>query len=139
MARKIHHLGIAVSDAAEVEKVFTLLLGAPPYHTEDVPAQKARTVCYRVGESILELTSPMSDDSTVAKFLSKRGEGLHHVAIEVDDIVAEMERLRKAGFQLVSDTPGTGAGGVLVAFIHPRSTRGVLVELVQPVRDAKAP
>jgi len=129
MIKKIHHLGIAVRDIRESEKLFTQLLGVSPHHVEDVKSQEAKIVSYRIGEVTVELTAPTSDDSPIARFIAKRGEGLHHVAFEVDDIYSEMDRLRRGGFHLVTEVPEIGAEDTQIAFLH-KSTSGVLVELV---------
>ncbi|MGC9091969.1 MAG: methylmalonyl-CoA epimerase [Bacteroidota bacterium] len=123
-------MGIAVRNIRESERLFTQLLGVSPYHVEDVKSQEAKIVSYRIGEVTVELTAPTSDDSPIARFIAKRGEGLHHVAFVVDDIHSEMDRLRRGGFHLVTEAPEIGAESTQIAFLHPKSTGGVLVELV---------
>ncbi len=131
MSKRISHIGIAVKSIEESSKIFSALLNAEREGTETVPDQKVRLAIYHVGDSSLELTEPTSPDSPIAKFIEKRGEGVHHLSIEVDDIKAELTRLRAAGFQLIDERPRKGAGGTSIAFIHPKSTNGILVELCQ--------
>lgn len=130
-ARRIDHLGIAVKDLAAARATFEALLGSPPLGEETVASEKVRVAFFRTGESAFELLEPTSPDSAVAKFLEKRGEGIHHVCLAVDDIDREVARLRAAGFQFVGDAPRPGAGGARVAFVHPKSAGGILVELSQ--------
>ncbi len=131
MSKRISHIGIAVKSIEESSKIFSALLNAEREGTETVPDQKVRLAIYHVGDASLELTEPTSPDSPIAKFIEKRGEGVHHLSIEVDDIKAELTRLRAAGFQLIDERPRKGAGGTSIAFIHPKSTNGILVELCQ--------
>lgn len=128
-ARKIDHLGIAVRDLAAASKRFELLLGAKPGGEEEVPTEHVKVKFFSVGESRFELLEPTSPTSAIAKFLEKRGEGIHHVCLSVDDVAAEVVRLRADGFEFVGEAPRPGAGGHKVAFIHPRSAGGILVEL----------
>jgi methylmalonyl-CoA/ethylmalonyl-CoA epimerase len=128
---RLTHVGIAVRDGSVSSRLFEVLLGSQPGHREEVADQKVRTVLFDVGSAGLELLEPTSAESTVAKFIDKRGEGIHHLSFEVDDIQGEIERLRSAGFQMIDEKPRPGAGGYLVAFIHPKSTNGVLVEISQ--------
>jgi methylmalonyl-CoA epimerase len=128
-AQKIDHLGIAVRDLAAATKKFETLLGVPVGGTEEVPTESVRVAFLQVGESRVELLEPTSESSPIAKFLEKRGEGIHHVCLSVTDIKAEVERLRAAGLEFVGAAPRPGAGGHQVAFIHPRSAGGILVEL----------
>ena len=128
---KIEHLGIAVRELSKAQEVFNLLLNKEPYKMEQVEREKVNTLFYELGESKIELLESTDEDGTISKFIEKRGEGFHHVAIAVDDIVFEMARLKNAGFELLSDEPKTGADNKLICFLHPRSTGGLLIELCQ--------
>ena len=128
---KIEHLGIAVRDLSKAQEVFNLLLNKEPYKMESVEREKVNTLFYELGESKIELLESTAEDGTISKFIEKRGEGFHHVAIAVDDIVFEMTRLKNAGFELLSDEPKTGADNKLICFLHPRTTGGLLIELCQ--------
>jgi len=128
---KIEHLGIAVRELSKAQEVFNLLLNKEPYKMENVEREKVNTLFYELGESKIELLESTDKDGTISKFIEKRGEGFHHVAIAVDDIVLEMTRLKNAGFELLSDEPKTGADNKLICFLHPRSTGGLLIELCQ--------
>lgn len=136
-ARKIDHLGIAVHDLARAEPLFQALLGVAPAGREVVASEQVEVSFFRVGESAFELLMPTSPASPIAKALEKRGEGIHHVCLAVDDIEAEVARMRAAGFQFVGDAPRPGAGGCRVAFVHPKSAGGILVELSQPPPGGK--
>ena len=127
---KIDHLGIAVKSVA-VAKRFYEQLGLSVSAEETVPEEKVNLVMATVGESRLELLEPTSEDSTIAKFLAKRGEGLHHVALQVPDLASVVTRLKNDGVRLVSDEIKTGAGGHRYVFVHPSSAGGVLIELVE--------
>ena len=127
---KIDHLGIAVKSVATA-KAFYEKLGLPVSAEETVPAEKVNLVMATVGESRLELLEPTSEDSTIAKFLAKRGEGLHHVALQVPDLTSVVARLKNDGVRLVSDEIKIGAGGHRYVFVHPSSAGGVLIELVE--------
>ncbi len=126
---KISHIAIAVEDLETAKKAFETLLGNQVKSIEEVPDQKVRVGMIPVGESRLELAGPTDSSSTIAKFIQKRGEGIHHICFEVEDIRAELARLQASGFQLIDTEPRRGADGHLIAFIHPRTTGGVLVEL----------
>ncbi len=128
---KINHLGIATSGIDEALKFWADSLGLENVHTEIVEDQKVRVAMLPVGESRIELLEPTSPDSPISKFLEKRGGGIHHIAVEVDDIVAALERLKSQGARLIDEAPRLGAEGCLVAFVHPATTGGVLLELVQ--------
>ena len=128
---KIEHLGIAVRELSKAQEVFNLLLNKEPYKMEQVEREKVNTLFYELGESKIELLESTDGDGTISKFIEKRGEGFHHVAIAVDDIVFEMTRLKNAGFELLSDEPKSGADNKLICFLHPRSTGGLLIELCQ--------
>ncbi|MER3430871.1 MAG: methylmalonyl-CoA epimerase [Blastocatellia bacterium] len=130
---KIDHLGIATREIASALKFWEQALGLKAAQTEEVSDQKVRVAMLPAGESRIELLEPTSSDSPISKFLEKRGGGLHHVAIEVDDIRAALDRLRSEGFRLIDEEPRIGAGGCLIAFVHPTSAGGVLLELVQKI------
>lgn len=127
--KKIEHLGIAVEDLALANKLYTSLLGAAPYKQEVVESEGVTTSFFQIGESKIELLAATNPNSPIAKFLEKRGPGIHHIAYAVDDIKAEMKRLESEGFTLLSEEPKPGADGKMVAFLHPKSSGGVLVEL----------
>ena len=131
---KIEHIGIAVRDMAQSNDLFARLLGEACYKIETVEREKVKTSFFRVGESKIELLEASDPDSPIAKFIEKHGEGIHHIAFEVDDIRAEMTRLQNEGFTLLSDEPRPGADNKIVVFLHPKSANGVLVELVQTLR-----
>jgi len=128
---KIEHIGIAVKDLQASNLLFELLLGSPPYKTETVASEKVSTSFFMAGPNKIELLEATDPDSPVSKFIEKKGEGMHHIAFEVDDIISEMKRLKAAGFQLLSNEPKDGADNKLVCFIHPKSANGVLIELCQ--------
>jgi methylmalonyl-CoA epimerase len=126
----IHHLGVAVGDLDAAVEVYRALFGAHVEHRETVADQGVDACSLRVGESRVELLSPLGEDTPVGKFLAKRGPGMHHVAFEVDDVGSELDRLSAAGVQLIDERPRRGMFGLDVAFIHPEATGGVLAELV---------
>lgn len=128
---KIDHLGIATKGIDEALKFWENALGLENIHTEIVEDQKVRIAMLPIGESRIELLEPTSDDSPISKFLEKRGGGIHHIAVEVEDIFASLENLKAKGIRLIDEAPRTGAEGCLVAFVHPSSSNGVLLELVQ--------
>lgn len=128
---KINHLGIATRGIDEALKFWGDALGLKNVHTETVADQKVRVAMLPIGESRIELLEPTSEDSPISKFLDKRGGGIHHIAVEVDDIVAALAKLREQGMRLIDETPRIGAEGCLVAFVHPSASNGVLLELVQ--------
>ncbi|WP_310994247.1 methylmalonyl-CoA epimerase [Aequorivita marina] len=131
---KIEHIGIAVKNINEANKVYEALLGTAPYKHEKVASEGVETSFFKTGASKIELLEATNPDSPIAKFIEKRGEGIHHIAFAVEDIIAEMERLKKEGFVLLNETPKRGADNKLVAFLHPKSANGVLVELCQEIR-----
>lgn len=135
MFEKIAHVGIAVKDIKASSDLFQALFGKRPDHTEDLPEQKVRTAMFKVGGSAVELTEALDPESPIAKFIEKRGEGVHHVSFLVDDIEAELARLKAAGFQLIDERPRPGADGHRVAFLHPKSTNSVLIEISQKQAD----
>ena len=126
---KISHIAIAVENLEVAKKAFETLTGNKIAVVEEVPDQRVRVGMLPIGESRLELAGPTDPSSTIAKFIEKRGEGIHHICFEVEDIRAELVRLKNEGFQLIDEQPRLGADGHLIAFIHPRTTGGVLVEL----------
>ena len=128
---KINHLGIATKGIDEALKFWADALGLENVHTEIVEDQKVRVAMLPIGESRIELLEPTSDDSPISKFLEKRGPGIHHIAVEVDNIAASLAQLKSQGMRLIDENPRIGAEGCLVAFVHPSSTNGVLLELVQ--------
>jgi len=128
---KINHLGIATNGIDEALKFWSDALGLENVHTEVVEDQKVRVAMLPVGESRIELLEPTSEDSPISKFLEKRGGGIHHIAVEVEDIWAALAKLKASGMRLIDETPRIGAENCLVAFVHPASTGGVLLELVQ--------
>jgi len=130
---KIEHIGIAVKDIQLSGSLYEKLLHTTVYKTEDVADEGVTTAFLQCGPNKIELLEASSADSPVAKFIEKRGEGIHHIAFEVNDIVAEMARLKQEGFVLLSDEPKLGADNKLVCFVHPKGVGGVLVELVQEV------
>jgi len=130
---KINHLGIATRGIDEALKFWENALGLKNVHTETVEDQKVRVAMLPIGESRIELLEPTSEDSPISKFLEKRGGGIHHIAVEVKDIEASLAKLKSEGARLIDEKPRIGAEGCLVAFVHPSSTGGVLLELVQNV------
>ncbi len=132
--KSIAHIAIAVKDLAASKELFGRLLGVSPSHEEHVEQQGVKTAMFLVGNTAVELLEGTSSDSPITKFVGKKGEGMHHISFTVEDIAQEMERLRNAGFQFVQDEPGPGADQTMVAFLHPRSTNGVLIELSQKRR-----
>jgi methylmalonyl-CoA/ethylmalonyl-CoA epimerase len=130
---KIDHLGIATKSIEEALKFWQDSLGLENVHTEIVEEQKVRVAMLPIGESRVELLEPTSDDSPISKFLEKRGGGIHHIAIEVENIVESLAKLKSNGAKLIDETPRIGAEGCLIAFVHPQSTNGVLLELTQKI------
>ena len=131
MIKRVHHIGIAVKDLKESAALFEGLLGVKP-HLEEAPCQKVNEAVFKVGEGMeIDLMEPTGSDSTVAKFLESRGEGLHHIALEVDDINEELKAMTKKGFRLIDEEGREGVAGQ-IGFLHPKSVNGVLVELLQP-------
>ena len=131
MIKRIEHLGIAVDSIEESLRLYEALLGTSAYKSEIVESEGVKTAFFKVGESKIELLEATNSDSAIAKYLSKNRQGFHHVAFEVDDIHSEIERLKKEGFQLIHQTPKDGADNKQIAFLHPKSTAGLLVELCQ--------
>ena len=134
MLTNLEHLGLAVNDLEAATALYTTLLGAAPYKKEHVASEAVDTVFFKVGGAKIELLAGTSPDSAITKFLAKKSEGIHHVAFEVDDIRAEMARLKAEGFVLLNEEPKRGADNKLVCFVHPKSAAGVLVELCQTIK-----
>ena len=128
---KINHLGIATKGIDEALKFWADALGLENVHTETVEDQKVRVAMLPIGESRIELLEPTSEDSPISKFLEKRGGGIHHIAVEVENIEESLAKLKAEGMRLIDEKPRVGAEGCLVAFVHPSSANGVLLELVQ--------
>lgn len=135
MVNKIEHIGIAVRDLANSNELFAKLFGEAHYKVEAVESEGVATSFFRVGESKIELLEATNENSAIAKFIEKKGEGIHHIAFDVDDIHAEMARLRSEGFTVLNEQPKRGADNKLVCFLHPKSANGVLVELCQEIRE----
>lgn len=131
---KIEHIGIAVKDLNTSNELFAALLGAPHYKIEAVESEGVKTSFFQSGPNKIELLEATHRDSPIAKFIEKKGEGIHHIAFAVADIEAEIERLSKEGFTVLNKTPKLGADNKLVAFLHPKSTNGVLIELCQDIK-----
>lgn len=131
--KKIEHIGIAVKDLENSNQLFAKLFGKPHYKTETVESEGVSTSFFDVGPNKIELLQALNSESPIAKFIDKKGEGVHHIAFAVDDIVAEIERLKSEGFIVLNETPKKGADNKLVAFLHPKSTNGVLIELCQEI------
>lgn len=132
--RKVEHIGIAVSKLEVSIPLFETLLNTTCYKTETVASEGVNTAFFQTGETKIELLEASREDSPIAKFLEKKGEGMHHIAFDVEDITAEMERLKREGFTLLNDKPKQGADHKLVCFLHPKGTNGVLIELCQEIR-----
>lgn len=130
---KIEHIGIAVKDLASSNELFAKLLGKSHYKVETVASESVNTSFFQIGESKIELVNATHPDSAIAKFIEKKGEGIHHIAFAVDDIEREVERLKAEGFQPISEKVKKGADNKLVFFFHPKSTNGVLIELCQEI------
>ena len=131
--RKIEHIGIAVKDLETSNLLFEKLFGAPAYKQEEVASEGVKTSFFMNGPNKIELLEATNENSPIAKFIEKRGEGIHHIAFDVKDIVSEMERLKNEGFILINEVPKKGADNKLVAFLHPKTTNGVLIELCQEI------
>jgi methylmalonyl-CoA/ethylmalonyl-CoA epimerase len=132
---KVEHIGIAVKNLSDSNELFKKLFDQPSYKTEEVASESVNTSFFQVGETKIELLEATNEDSAIAKFIAKKGEGIHHIAYEVADIKSEMVRLSKEGFQILNETPKPGADNKLVCFLHPKSTNGVLIELCQEIKD----
>jgi methylmalonyl-CoA/ethylmalonyl-CoA epimerase len=130
---KVEHIGIAVKDLQESIQLFEKLLNTSCYKTEEVVSEQVSTAFLKVGETKVELVSSLTSEGVIAKFIDKKGEGIHHIAFDVLDIVAEMKRLKEEGFVLLNEVPKRGADNKLVCFLHPKGTNGVLIELCQEI------
>ncbi|PKQ70043.1 methylmalonyl-CoA epimerase [Raineya orbicola] len=131
---KVEHIGIAVKNLQSANELFAKLLGSEHYKIESVESEGVSTSFFMMGETKIELLEATHSDSPIAKFIEKRGEGIHHIAFEVADIETEMKRLQAEGFILLNETPKKGADNKLICFLHPKSTNGVLVELCQEIK-----
>ena len=131
--RKIEHIGIAVHDLENSNELFSKLFGQAAYKTEEVASEGVKTSFFICGPNKIELLEATNPDSPIAKFIEKKGEGIHHIAFDVQDIVAEMKRLQEEGFVLLNEVPKKGADNKLVCFLHPKTTNGVLIELCQEI------
>jgi methylmalonyl-CoA/ethylmalonyl-CoA epimerase len=131
---RIEHIGIAVKSLSESNPLFKKLLGTAHYKIEEVASEGVNTSFFQVGESKIELLEATKDDSPIAKFIEKKGEGIHHIAFEVEDINLAIQLVKSLGFQLIHEQPKLGADDKLICFLHPKSTNGVLVELCQSIK-----
>ncbi|MFA6468630.1 MAG: methylmalonyl-CoA epimerase [Bacteroidota bacterium] len=131
MITRINHIGVAVKQLGLSSEIFTKLFGQSAALTESVPEQKATIAFFPIGETSIELIESTAPDSSIAKFIDKKGEGIHHLCLEVENIKEEIGRLKGEGFIFVNDVPSAGGDGYLVAFLHPKSTNGVLIELCE--------
>lgn len=134
MVNKIEHIGIAVKNMDDANVLFEKLLGVPSYKEERVESEGVLTSFFQTGTNKIELLMATNPESPIAKFLEKKGEGIHHIAFDVEDIYAEIERLKNEGFVLINEVPKKGADNKLVVFLHPKNTNGVLVELCQEIQ-----
>ena len=132
--KKVEHIGIAVKSFENAVPLFEKLLNTDCYKTELVESENVNTAFFKKGETKIELLESVNPDGVIAKFIEKKGEGLHHIAFDVEDIYAEMKRLKEEGFQLLSEIPKPGADNKLVCFLHPKSTNGILIELCMSIR-----
>ena len=132
--KKIDHIGIAVKDLKASNELFSKLFNKPPFYQEKLENQHLEVSFFELNDSKVELVQPISEESTVHKYLEKKGEGIHHVCFEVEDIYAEMDRLKREGFQPLTEKPYVGALNKLVCFFHPKTTNGVLIELCEKVK-----
>ena len=133
--KKIEHIGVAVKDIENSNHLFSVLFGKEHYKTEGVESEGVITSFFKCGPNKIELLQATSKDSPIAKFIEKKGEGIHHIAFAVKDIVSEIERLKGEGFKMIHEKPKKGADNKLIAFLHPKSTNGVLIELCQDIDD----
>lgn len=135
--KKIEHIGIAVKSLENSNALFAKLFGEPHYKVEEVESEGVKTSFFKVGENKIELLEATKETSPIAKFIEKKGEGIHHIAFDVEDIESEIERLKGEGFVVLNETPKKGADNKLVAFLHPKTTNGVLIELCQEMINKK--
>lgn len=131
MLEKIDHVGVAVNSVEEVKKLYKEIFGLEPDFDEVIEEQKVRAVGFKIGGSSIEFLEPTSDESPIARFLEKKGEGLHHIALAVDDIVSVLRNMKAKGLRLIDEEPRIGAEGKKIAFVHPKSVNGILLELSQ--------
>ena len=133
MIEKIEHIGIAVKNLDEANKIYEQLLGSPPYKMETVVSEGVNTSFFKSGESKVELLEATKDESAIAKFIAKKGEGIHHIAFAVKDIHKEIKRLKEDGYAIINESPKKGADNKLICFVHPKNTKGVLIELCREI------
>lgn len=131
---RLAHIGLAVKDAETALRVYRDVLGLKPSHEETIVSQEVKTIHIPIGDSSFELLESTSPDGVIARFIENRGEGIHHIAIEVPDIKSALAKFKAEGYRLIDETPRQGASNMLVAFVHPKSTHGVLLELCQPAK-----
>ncbi len=134
MIKKISHIGIAVENLTNAQPIFENILGLHSGHTQRIEDQKVDVASFHIDDTDIELTSATSDDSPIAKFIQKRGEGIHHIAFEVDDLRGELARLKSLGIKLIDEEPHIGANNYLIAFLHTKSTNGILIELCEKMK-----
>lgn len=132
--KKVEHIGIAVKSLADSVQLFTKLLNTACYKTEEVESEKVKTAFFKTADTKVELLESSVADGVIARFIEKKGEGLHHIAFEVEDIGEEIVRLKKEGFVFINDTPKRGADNKMICFLHPKETNGVLIELCQEIK-----
>ena len=132
--RKIEHLGIAVKDLEKSDNLFARLLNGKAYKSEEVESEGVVTSFFQVGETKIELLAATKQESPIAKFIDKKGEGIHHIAFAVDNIEEEIQRLKEEGFEFISETPKQGADNKRICFLHPKSSNGVLIELCEEIK-----
>jgi methylmalonyl-CoA/ethylmalonyl-CoA epimerase len=137
MIRKLSHIGVAVRDLGQSAKLFSRLFEAVPGEAEVVEDQHVRVMHLKVGDASIELTEPTASQSPIAKFIATKGEGVHHLSFEVDDIRGELARLKSEGFQLIDEAPRRGAGGCWIAFVHPKAANGILLEISQKMEASE--
>ena len=133
MIKKIEHIGIAVEDLGKSEALFEKLLGVKPYKKENVQTEGVTTSFFKIADQKLELLHAISENSPIKKFIDKRNEGVHHIALHVDSIKNEVDRLESLGFEFISTTPKKGADNKMIVFLHPKTTNGVLIELCEEI------
>ena len=131
---KIEHIGIAVKNIEEASLLYEKLFGTPAYKLEDVASESVKTAFFKNGPNKIELLEATNPESPIAKFIEKKGEGIHHIAFDVDDILLEISRLKNEGFTILNEIPKKGADNKLIVFLHPKSTNGVLIELCQEIK-----
>lgn len=132
---KVEHIGIAVKNLENADSLFARIFNKPPYKQEEVESEAVKTSFFMVGNTKIELLEATAEHSAIAKFIEKKGEGMHHIAFEVEDIYAEMQRMQAEGFRLLNPEPKRGADNKLVCFLHPKETGGLLIELCQEIKS----